>query len=43
MAKELIFATGYFGMNDEINDAILCTHVLGHLIGTTLIMDRIAS
>jgi predicted glycoside hydrolase/deacetylase ChbG (UPF0249 family) len=40
MAKELIFVADDFGMNDEINDAILYTHISGHLSGAALMMAQ---
>ena len=40
MAKELIFVADDFGMNDEINDAILHTHLSGELNGAALMMAQ---
>jgi len=43
MAKELIFVADDFGMNREINDAILHAHTSGHLTGTALMMAQPAT
>ena len=40
MAKELIFVADDLGMNDEINDAILRTHLSGQLTGAALMMAQ---
>ena len=40
MAKELIFVADDFGMDDQINDAILHTHLSGQLTGTALMMAQ---
>jgi hypothetical protein len=40
MAKELIFVADDFGMNSEINDAILHAHLSGHLTGAALMMAQ---
>ncbi len=40
MAKELIFVADDFGMNGEINDAILYAHISGHLNGAALMMAQ---
>jgi hypothetical protein len=40
MAKELIFVADDFGMNGEINDAILHAHLSGHLTGAALMMAQ---
>jgi hypothetical protein len=43
MAKELIFVADDFGMNHAINDAILHTHLSGHLTGAALMMAQPAT
>ena len=43
MAKELIFIADDFGMNREINDAILHAHLSGHLTGAALMMAQPAT
>jgi predicted glycoside hydrolase/deacetylase ChbG (UPF0249 family) len=43
MAKELIFVADDFGMNSEINDAIIHAHVSGHLTGAALMMAQPAT
>ena len=43
MAKELIFVADDFGMNSEINDAILHAHLSGHLTGAALMMAQPAT
>jgi hypothetical protein len=43
MAKELIFVADDFGMTREINDAILHTHLSGHLTGAALMMAQPAT
>ena len=43
MAKELIVVADDFGMNSEINDAIIHTHVSGHLTGASLMMAQAAT
>jgi predicted glycoside hydrolase/deacetylase ChbG (UPF0249 family) len=43
MAKELIFVADDFGMSDEINDAILNSHVAGRLDATSLMMGQFAT
>jgi hypothetical protein len=43
MAKEVIFVADDFGMNGEINDAILHAHLSGHLTGTALMMAQPAT
>ena len=43
MAKELIFVADDFGMNGEINDAILHAHTSGHLTGAALMMAQPAT
>jgi predicted glycoside hydrolase/deacetylase ChbG (UPF0249 family) len=40
MAKELIFIADDFGMDDEINDAIVYAHLSGHLSGAALMMAQ---
>jgi predicted glycoside hydrolase/deacetylase ChbG (UPF0249 family) len=40
MAKEVIFIADDFGMNDEINDAIVESHRSGHLTGAALMMAQ---
>lgn len=43
MAKELIFVADDFGMNDQINDAILYAHLSGHLTAAALMMAQSAT
>ena len=43
MAKELIFVADDFGLNDEINGAILHAHLSGHLSGASLMMAQPAT
>jgi hypothetical protein len=43
MARELIFVADDFGMNGEINDAILHAHLSGHLNGAALMMAQPAT
>jgi hypothetical protein len=43
MAKELIYVADDFGMNGEINDAILHAHLSGHLTGAALMMAQPAT
>jgi predicted glycoside hydrolase/deacetylase ChbG (UPF0249 family) len=43
MAKELIFVADDFGMNDEVNDAILHAHLSGQLTGASLMMAQPAT
>jgi len=40
MAKELIFVADDFGLSDEVNDAILHTHLSGQLNGAALMMAQ---
>jgi predicted glycoside hydrolase/deacetylase ChbG (UPF0249 family) len=40
MAKEVIFVADDFGMSSEINDAILHTHISGHLTCAALMMAQ---
>lgn len=40
MAKEVIFVADDFGMTSEINDAILYSHLSGHLDGAALMMAQ---
>jgi predicted glycoside hydrolase/deacetylase ChbG (UPF0249 family) len=40
MAKEHIYVADDFGMNSEINDSIVHTHVSGHLTGSALMMAQ---
>jgi predicted glycoside hydrolase/deacetylase ChbG (UPF0249 family) len=40
MAKEVIFVADDFGMNDEVNDAILHAHRSGHLSAAALMMAQ---
>jgi len=43
MAKELIFIADDFGMNSEINDAIIHTHVSGQLSGAAIMLAQPAT
>jgi predicted glycoside hydrolase/deacetylase ChbG (UPF0249 family) len=43
MAKEHIYIADDFGMSSEVNDAILHTHVSGHLTGAALMMGQPAT
>jgi len=43
VAKELIFIADDFGMNGEINDAIIYAHLSGHLNGAALMMAQPAT
>jgi predicted glycoside hydrolase/deacetylase ChbG (UPF0249 family) len=43
MAKDVIFVADDFGMNREINDAILHAHLSGHLTGSALMMAQRAT
>ncbi|MCE0523908.1 MAG: ChbG/HpnK family deacetylase [Methylacidiphilales bacterium] len=43
MAKELIFIADDFGMNNEINEAVLYAHLSGHLTGAALMMAQPAT
>src|SRR5476649_1343795 len=43
MAKELIFIADDFGMNREVNDAIVHSHLSGHLSGAALMMAHPAT
>jgi predicted glycoside hydrolase/deacetylase ChbG (UPF0249 family) len=43
MAKEVIFVADDFGMNGEINDAIIHTHLWGQLTGASLMMAQPAT
>jgi chitin disaccharide deacetylase len=40
MAKELIYIADDFGMNSQVNDAILYAHLSGHLTGASLMMAQ---
>jgi predicted glycoside hydrolase/deacetylase ChbG (UPF0249 family) len=40
MAKELIYVADDFGMNSEINDAIIHAHLSGHLTGAALMVGQ---
>jgi predicted glycoside hydrolase/deacetylase ChbG (UPF0249 family) len=43
MAKEVIFVADDLGMSSEINDAILITHISGHLSAAALMMAQPAT
>jgi len=43
MSREIIFIADDFGMTDEINDAILHTHLSGQLTGAALMMAQPAT